>query len=369
MQGLGLIRHVLALLSTLFSITTLGFIFWTGVIVAFSGWSPTVVMSGSMEPAIKAGYILFADPMTAEETRSIVKQGHVLLAEDPARPGTLVTHRVMEFNKEKDAFITRGDANPKNDSTPVPVDNVKGLERIAVPYLGIPYQAAKTGDFIPLTFFTVLLLISVFMMKREWEIACTNERNRQQKSGASLTPDEAQAKNKQKAIASLMSFTLISGVTFGGAETFTGSYAAFQGSTKNLSNTFQAKASFNNFECWDATQTKGDFRVTFTKTGPMGVPETWSPLVNIQLINSDNSSIFLVLESKDYVDSAYISGAYMDITLVGTTHSRNFEPDGRLGALMTLPASNLPIAVNMKIYKKTKPTTQYWASNFSIRRC
>ncbi|HLL67673.1 MAG TPA: signal peptidase I [Micromonosporaceae bacterium] len=107
-----------------------------------AGWSSEVVVSGSMLPRIAPGDVVVSQPVTAAE----VAVGQIVLIANPARPGTLLMHRVI--GRDPDGSLrTRGDANDVDDSTPVPASMVRGLPRIRIPYLGLPALWQRHGRY------------------------------------------------------------------------------------------------------------------------------------------------------------------------------------------------------------------------------
>jgi signal peptidase len=105
------------------------------------GWSATVVASGSMGPVLRPGDVVVVSPVDDGQVRS----GQVVLVDDPAHRGRLLTHRVVS-RTASGAFVLKGDANPAPDSTPVPADSVRGVARLAVPRLGLPVLWLRAGD-------------------------------------------------------------------------------------------------------------------------------------------------------------------------------------------------------------------------------
>jgi len=139
-------RVVLALL--------LGMTFWA-VAPLVLGWTTTTVMTSSMQPAIAPGDLVVSRPMSPGDLRS----GYVLLSRDPDHPGRLRLHRIVR--RDGEVFITKGDANPNADSSPLHSSAVIGVGYMRVPYLGTPILLASTGDFgklIPLLAGTGLLV-------------------------------------------------------------------------------------------------------------------------------------------------------------------------------------------------------------------
>ncbi|MFF0909517.1 signal peptidase I [Microbacterium enclense] len=131
----------------------LGLAFWAAVPVVV-GWMPTSVMSASMSPAIEVGDVVVAMPVDAAD----LVPGRVLLAVDPDRPDRLRLHR-LESVRADGMLVTRGDANPTADSTPLSPEAVSGMGVLRVPWVGLPSVWARTGDAVPLAL-TALVLVA-----------------------------------------------------------------------------------------------------------------------------------------------------------------------------------------------------------------
>lgn len=90
------------------------------------------VISGSMEPAIPTGSLLYiteAQPEEIEEEEVIAFYG----VKDAA---SIITHRVIENRVVMGEFITKGDANQTQDMNPVPYDNFIGKVACTIPKAG-----------------------------------------------------------------------------------------------------------------------------------------------------------------------------------------------------------------------------------------
>ncbi len=98
-----------------------------------AGWTPRVILSGSMEPRIHVGDIVVTRTIPA----ATLAEGQVITVTDPDHPGKTRTHRLLsrEANGE---LVLKGDANREADSSHVSVDDVLGLGVIRVPYVGRP---------------------------------------------------------------------------------------------------------------------------------------------------------------------------------------------------------------------------------------
>ena len=89
------------------------------------GVAPLIVLTGSMEPKIKSGDLIFVKEIEPAE----VKVGDVIAFFDPDGNGTsILTHRVIEITEDEGmlAFRTQGDANDGADSSAVKGDKLVG---------------------------------------------------------------------------------------------------------------------------------------------------------------------------------------------------------------------------------------------------
>jgi signal peptidase I len=173
-----ILKTSIALLSQFYLVIVITFAATAMIPMAFH-WEPTIVMSGSMEPRVMTGDVIIAMPVPQDKIKEVIQVGQVLLANDIEKPGTLITHRVIQVLPNVVGYITKGDANLSEDDAVLLPESIKGIERIRVPYIGIPIQALKTGDPIPATIFlliTVFAGISVFGEKARIREQEDNER-------------------------------------------------------------------------------------------------------------------------------------------------------------------------------------------------
>ena len=105
---------------------------------SFGGSIPQIVLSGSMEPTIKAGDLILSKTAEADE----IKVGDVISFYDPAGNGnSVVTHRVIEIVDDGDgtySWRTQGDGNGGvPDRLAVPFENLVGRwDGVRFPGLG-----------------------------------------------------------------------------------------------------------------------------------------------------------------------------------------------------------------------------------------
>lgn len=100
------------------------------------GYEIMTVLSGSMEPGIKTGSIIAVKPVSDTTT---LQKGDVITFKAADNPNTLITHRIIEIQKEKDRvqFMTKGDNNDTTDRSPVMPEKVVGVySGFTLPFIG-----------------------------------------------------------------------------------------------------------------------------------------------------------------------------------------------------------------------------------------
>ena len=95
-----------------------------------AGYEAYEVVSGSMEPEIPVGSVIYVKPAEPEE---IEKEDIIAFQ----RGDSVITHRVVENRVVTGEFVTRGDANQTKDMNPVPYENVIGKVVRSVPGAGV----------------------------------------------------------------------------------------------------------------------------------------------------------------------------------------------------------------------------------------
>ncbi len=135
--------------------SVLGTLILLGVIAAFipltvprlMGYEIYEVVSGSMEPEIPVGSILYVEETPPEE----IEAGDVIAF---MRNDTVVSHRVEENRYVEGEFITKGDANSEEDTVPVPYDSLVGKSVYHLPVLGtlMTMLAGDVGKLYALAF-------------------------------------------------------------------------------------------------------------------------------------------------------------------------------------------------------------------------
>ena len=90
------------------------------------------VVSGSMEPAIPTGSIVYVKSTEASE----INKDEVIAFYSDTDTGAIITHRVVKNQVVSGEFITKGDANEQEDVTPVDYDRLIGKVVFSMPVLG-----------------------------------------------------------------------------------------------------------------------------------------------------------------------------------------------------------------------------------------
>ena len=99
----------------------------------FLGYQVYSVISGSMEPAIPTGSLVYIRETAPEE----LSEGEVIAFYGTRDSASIITHRVVENRVVTGEFVTRGDANQTKDMNPVPYENVIGKVVRSVPGAGV----------------------------------------------------------------------------------------------------------------------------------------------------------------------------------------------------------------------------------------
>lgn len=114
------------------------------------------VKSGSMEPTISTGSVVFVKDVPAET----VEEGDVITYRDDG--GNFITHRVVDDQSTESGikFITKGDANEDTDGEPVYRSDFVGVVMFSIPLIGYVVAFGNTtAGYATLVLVPVILLI------------------------------------------------------------------------------------------------------------------------------------------------------------------------------------------------------------------
>lgn len=96
------------------------------------GYNIYTVISGSMEPAIPTGSLVYVKGVAPAE----VKEDDVIAFYGARDSSAIITHRVVANSEIMGEFITKGDANKTKDMNPIPYADYIGRVELSVPVLG-----------------------------------------------------------------------------------------------------------------------------------------------------------------------------------------------------------------------------------------
>lgn len=101
---------------------------------------PQIVLSGSMEPEISVGSLVYISENIPPE--EIQEQDVIAYRRGEQMQ---VLHRVIQVDEKKKMFQTKGDANEKADPGMVDFSQYVGKEVFSIPYLGYGADFIQTG--------------------------------------------------------------------------------------------------------------------------------------------------------------------------------------------------------------------------------
>ena len=124
----------------------------------FFGFTPFIIVSGSMEPKIQTNNIIITKKVDENE----IKEGDIISYKDKEN-NIIITHRVVGvINMNGQNFYeTKGDNNKANDKELVEISRIQGKYLFSIPFLGelITYVKTPRGMGLVLTFIISLYIL------------------------------------------------------------------------------------------------------------------------------------------------------------------------------------------------------------------
>lgn len=132
------------------------------------GYQIYTVISGSMEPEIPIGSLVYIKKIPPKE----VKTDEIIAFYGAMDEGAIITHRVVSNSEIMGEFITKGDANKTKDMNPIPYHNYIGKMVLSIPKVGGMVQALATfqGKIAAVSVIglaMLLELIAILLRRRE----------------------------------------------------------------------------------------------------------------------------------------------------------------------------------------------------------
>lgn len=129
------------------------------------GYKPLVIISGSMEPILKVGGILYYKEIGTQE----YKNNDIVVFKSTKY---LISHRIVEITD--DGFITKGDANKNIDSNKVYFNKALGKgTNWSIPYIGYYADFIYKNKWI----LVIILIILIINSKLSHCVVEENEEN------------------------------------------------------------------------------------------------------------------------------------------------------------------------------------------------
>jgi len=163
-----------------------------------------VVVSGSMEPNLLKGDLLFLkgkDPESIKNGTIEGKEGDIIVFNAQGLPGWFhapsepIVHRVIDKKYDNGwFFLTKGDANPTPDSSWIPESRIIGVVVGRIPYIGwVKILLTDSGLLVPLlVIVSALLIISIV-----WDIVKGDDEKGKNKSKDQLVIVEKTSKDDE----------------------------------------------------------------------------------------------------------------------------------------------------------------------------
>lgn len=122
----------------------------------FFGIVPYVILSGSMEPGIPTGSVVYIDTHDKD-----VHEGDIIAFQSGAGKGAMVTHRAVKINDDG-TITTKGDNNEVEDLAPLSPEYVVGKYTFHIPKLGAIMNELDNKKKIVIAAFLILANIAMF---------------------------------------------------------------------------------------------------------------------------------------------------------------------------------------------------------------
>lgn len=125
----------------------------------FFGYTPFIIVSGSMEPTIKTNDVIITSKIKEKD----IKVGDVLSYKS-VQDNIIITHRLIEIKNENDqkVYIFKGDNNTSVDEEKVTYSNIQGKYLYSIPYIGTLVTYVKTPSGMAMVIAVILLIFVIF---------------------------------------------------------------------------------------------------------------------------------------------------------------------------------------------------------------
>lgn len=125
----------------------------------FLGYTPFIIVSGSMEPTIKTNEVI----VTQKINKSDIKVGDVLSYKS-SKDDIVITHRLIEIKIEngEEVYVMKGDNNLSVDDEKITYSQIQGKYINTIPFIGILVSYIKTPIGMAMVIGVVILIYIIF---------------------------------------------------------------------------------------------------------------------------------------------------------------------------------------------------------------
>lgn len=124
------------------------------------GYNVYAVLTGSMTPAYSVGSVIFVQKCSSEE----IAVGDVITFRLGTGTDNVMTHRVVEIDREAGTFLTKGDANDAVDSEPVRFERLIGKVVFGIPGIARLSEFLNTTAGKAVTFIAFALAFCLWIL-------------------------------------------------------------------------------------------------------------------------------------------------------------------------------------------------------------
>lgn len=138
-------------------------------IPTINGYKLLTILSGSMEPNINTGDVIYERPPAPEEK---IKEGDIITFRTQEKEDMLITHRVVgivSVNGKPAAYVTKGDANQSKDLSTVTREQIVGIYIGRIPYFGYVSNFLHTPKGIVIGVIVPGVILIGFEFRKIWQ--------------------------------------------------------------------------------------------------------------------------------------------------------------------------------------------------------
>lgn len=119
-------------------------------------YKPLVVLSGSMEPTLKVGSIIYYKEVAENE----LKEGDIITFK--TENGEYISHRINSIDDGQ--YETKGDANNSADPVKITYQNILGeVMNVYIPYLGYYVQFINNNQILSIVVALIILILEFIL--------------------------------------------------------------------------------------------------------------------------------------------------------------------------------------------------------------